>query len=207
MHCPALTFFSRNQRRVLTTLAVVFSIVGTCRGDDAAGLELFEKKIRPVLIQSCYECHSSQEDKPKGGLRLDSREAARTGGDSGAAIVPGKPDESLLIEALRHESFEMPPQAKLSDETIADFVNGSKSGHPTPAIAPIAARSTMRGRYCSMRGAIGGRCNRSSDLRCRRSKRILRAEPLTVLFWQSLRMQELPRRNKRARERSSGGRV
>ncbi len=136
MNCPSLTMFPRNQRCALMALAVVFSWMGTCRGDDAAGLELFEKKIRPVLIQSCYECHSSQEDKPKGGLRLDSREAARTGGDSGAAIVPGEPDESLLIEAMRHESFEMPPQAKLSDETIADFVKWIEIGAPDPRDRP-----------------------------------------------------------------------
>jgi len=136
MNYLLLTSFPRNQHRALTAVAVVFSLLGTCRGDDAAGLEFFEKNIRPVLIQSCYECHSSQEDKPKGGLRLDSREAARTGGDSGAAIVPGEPGESLLIEAMRHESFEMPPQAKLSDETIADFVKWIEIGAPDPRDRP-----------------------------------------------------------------------
>src|SRR5437867_10391038 len=60
---------------------------------DAAGVEFFEKEIRPVLVERCYECHSSQAKKLKGGLRLDSREGLRKGGDSGPVIVPGEPDK------------------------------------------------------------------------------------------------------------------
>jgi mono/diheme cytochrome c family protein len=61
--------------------------------DAAAGKEFFEKRIRPVLVRHCYECHSAAAKAPKGKLRLDSREAARAGGESGPAVVPGKPDE------------------------------------------------------------------------------------------------------------------
>src|SRR5436190_13485703 len=69
---------------------------------DREGLEFFERRIRPVLVEHCYECHSGAA-KIKGGLRLDSRDGWSRGGDSGSPIVPGKPDESLLIEAVRSD--------------------------------------------------------------------------------------------------------
>ena len=77
-------------------------------------IEAFEKNIRPLLIQHCYECHSVDSDKVKGGLLLDSREALLVGGDSGPAIVSGKPQASLLISAVKYQSYEMPPNGKLS---------------------------------------------------------------------------------------------
>jgi len=98
-------------------------------------LDFFETRIRPVLSQHCYACHSSQaaqEGKLRGGLRLDTRDEARKGGDSGPAVVPGKPDESLLVSALRHEDFEMPPKGKLPDRIIADFVKWIETGAVDP---------------------------------------------------------------------------
>src|SRR5947209_8779245 len=79
----------------------------------AAEKHFFEKQVRPLLIKHCYECHSSQAKVLKGSLRLDSRAGWMKGGDSGPAVVPGAPDESLLIEAIRYESLEMPPRGKL----------------------------------------------------------------------------------------------
>src|SRR5438309_1607678 len=77
-------------------------------------VEFFEQQVRPVLIQSCSKCHG--EAKQEGGLRLDSRAAAIKGGDSGAVIEPGKPEDSLLVEAIRYEGdIKMPPKAKLTD--------------------------------------------------------------------------------------------
>ena len=72
-------------------------------------VEFFEAKIRPVLIEHCYSCHSTDAKNIRGGLLLDSRVATLDGGESGAAVVPGNPEESLLLSALKHESFEMPP--------------------------------------------------------------------------------------------------
>jgi hypothetical protein len=70
----------------------------------------FEKKVRPLLIEKCVACHGSE--KQKGGLRLDSRAALLTGGERGAALVPGKPDESLILRALAHDGeLYMPAQA------------------------------------------------------------------------------------------------
>ncbi len=95
-------------------------------------IEFFEKKIRPVLLKHCYECHAADAKSVKGGLLLDTREATLKGGDSGAAVVPNNVDESMLISALRHESFEMPPKGKLSNAVIADFVAWVEMGAPDP---------------------------------------------------------------------------
>ena len=99
---------------------------------DKAGLDFFEAKIRPVLIAHCYECHSAEAKNVKGGLLLDSREAAHKGGDSGPAVVPKDVDESLLIGALKYDGFEMPPKGKLPDAVIADFVKWVEMGAPDP---------------------------------------------------------------------------
>jgi hypothetical protein len=94
----------------------------------------FEKSIRPVLAGKCYSCHSAEAKTPKGGLRLDTREGLRAGGDSGPALVPGEPAESLLIEALHHEDkgLRMPPKEKLPEAVIADFEQWVKMGAPDP---------------------------------------------------------------------------
>jgi len=80
-----------------------------------AGMEYFERQVRPVLVEQCYSCHSAEAKKGvKGGLRLDSREGLLKGGDTGPAIVPGHPEQSLLIRAVRYESddLQMPPKGK-----------------------------------------------------------------------------------------------
>lgn len=112
---------------------------------DAADAAFFEQKIRPVLVEHCYECHSEQAKKIKGGLRLDSRAGWLAGGDGGtAAIVPGKPEESLLIRAVQHleDDLAMPPkQPKLPDAIIADLVSWVKMGAPDPRDgAPLEAK-------------------------------------------------------------------
>ncbi|MDP1590482.1 MAG: DUF1549 domain-containing protein [Prosthecobacter sp.] len=100
-------------------------------------LAFFEKKIRPVLVNKCYECHSAEADKIKGGLALDTREGLRLGGDSGPAVVPGDLKASLLIEAIRYHNkdFAMPPQksgGKLPDAVIKDFEQWVSMGAPDP---------------------------------------------------------------------------
>lgn len=109
---------------------------------DPAQLEFFESRIRPVLIKSCYECHAADSKTVQGGLLLDSRAATLRGGDSGAAVVPGHPEDSLLLSALKYDSFEMPPQQRLPDHVIADFETWIKNGAvdprsgDAPALAP-----------------------------------------------------------------------
>jgi hypothetical protein len=99
---------------------------------DKAGIEFFEKHIRPVLVSKCYQCHAATSREIKGGLVLDTREGTRKGGESGPAIVPGNLDDSILIEALKHEGLEMPPDEKLSDDVIAKFEQWVKMGAPDP---------------------------------------------------------------------------
>ncbi len=101
----------------------------------AEQLSFFESKIRPVLVKSCYECHSVEAGKSKGGLLLDTREGTRIGGERGPAIVPRDPKKSWLLTAIAHTDAElkMPPkQAQLSKAVIADFEAWIKMGAPDP---------------------------------------------------------------------------
>ena len=107
-------------------------------GTDAAKIDFFESRIRPVLIEHCYACHANQAKEIKGGLLLDSRQGWQVGGDSGAAIVPGDPSASLLLNAVRHESLEMPPDQKLPDNVIADFSQWIRDGAADPREGEVA---------------------------------------------------------------------
>jgi cytochrome c553 len=99
-------------------------------------LEFFEQNIRPVLAEHCYECHSEEKGKNKGELTLDTRDGIRAGGDRGPAVVPGKPDESILINAIRqYGQLRMPPDSRggiLPDEVIANFEKWVKDGAADP---------------------------------------------------------------------------
>jgi Protein of unknown function (DUF1553)/Protein of unknown function (DUF1549)/Planctomycete cytochrome C len=119
-------------------------------GDDAGGVAFFEGKIRPVLVERCYECHSSGAKKLRGGLRLDTREGIRTGGDTGPAVVPGNLDESLLFQAISGAQGvdRMPPKGVLSAGVVADFREWIKMGAPDPrdGKAAVAAAAKLAGR-------------------------------------------------------------
>jgi hypothetical protein len=97
-------------------------------------LEFFETKIRPVLVEHCYKCHSASSEKMKGGLLLDTREGIRKGGESGHAVVPKNLDESLLIKAIRYgdEDLEMPPKEKLPATVLTDFEKWIRDGAVDP---------------------------------------------------------------------------
>lgn len=94
--------------------------------EDPAQLKFFESRVRPLLIANCYECHS--EEKQKGDLRLDSLATILHGGESGPAIVPGKPEESLLIESINYDSYEMPPKGKMDQESIDILTEWIRTG-------------------------------------------------------------------------------
>jgi hypothetical protein len=98
-------------------------------------LDFFEQKIRPILSDNCYKCHSEGAEKIKGGLLLDSRGGALKGGDTSPAVVPGHPEKSLLVRAINYtdKDLQMPPnERKLSDSQIADFTQWIKMGAPDP---------------------------------------------------------------------------
>ncbi len=132
-------------RPYLAALRVVFLALGWGCADvgsasDDAGNEFFEKQVRPVLVARCFECHSDKSDKPKGGLRLDSRTTALKGGDTGPAIVPGKPKDSLLVDAINYgELYQMPPKSKLPAEEIAALTKWVEMGAPWPDDAVATA--------------------------------------------------------------------
>jgi hypothetical protein len=106
-----------------TALDLLLSPTGAVAGAEPSReqMEFFEKKVRPVLVEHCYECHSAQAAKVRGGLLLDTRAGLRQGGVSGPAVVPGDAAASLLLQALRHEGRKMPPAGKRPDPVLADF--------------------------------------------------------------------------------------
>ena len=122
---------------------VLFAGSGRAADPDAAGLDFFEKKIRPVLAAKCYSCHSAEAEKAKNlkaGLFLDGKAGTLKGGDSGPAVVPGDPDASLLVKAIRHDGRKMPPKEKLPDAVAADFAAWVKIGAPDPRAGTVAKR-------------------------------------------------------------------
>ena len=112
------------------------SAVSVAAEPDAADVEFFEKKIRPVLIEHCLKCHSREAgEKLKGGLALDTREGVLKGGETGPAVVPGNLEKSLLIRAVRYTdaNLQMPPKnQKLSAQQIADLETWVRMGAPDP---------------------------------------------------------------------------
>ncbi len=102
--------------------------------DEAARLAFFEQRIRPVLVEHCHECHSADAKALKGGLRVDSRTGLLRGGDTRAAVVPGDPAASLLVEALSYTNrdLQMPPKGRLPDAVLADFTRWIAEGAVDP---------------------------------------------------------------------------
>jgi cytochrome c553 len=115
-------------------LAVAYLLLAAAPVDsgersDPAALEFFEKKVRPILVARCHQCHGPQ--KQKGNLRLDSRASILAGGDTGPAIVPEKPEESLLVDAIRYgDMYQMPPKSQLPPEEIETLVEWVRLGAP-----------------------------------------------------------------------------
>ena len=105
---------------------------------SAEQAEFFETTIRPLLADNCHACHSSRIDTPFGGLRLDSREGLLAGGDSGPAVVPGRPADSALVQRLHGRPVLMPPLGPLADDDVAALTRWVEMGAPWPA-APASA--------------------------------------------------------------------
>src|SRR5207248_2011607 len=119
----SIAYFRRSMRPLLLSLGALLSLaVPSAAQDPSARSEdakFFETRIRPLLLESCGKCHGAE--KQRGGLRLDSRAALLKGGDTGPAIIPGKPDESLLMKAVRYEGPEMPPKKRLKPDDVASL--------------------------------------------------------------------------------------
>src|SRR5687768_6198549 len=104
-------------------------------------IEFFEKKVRPALVKHCYECHAADAKKVRGELLLDTRAGVLKGGATGPAIVPGEPEKSLLITAVRHVDNDLKmPKEKLRDSEIKDLVAWVKMGAPDPRTGAVATK-------------------------------------------------------------------
>ena len=126
-------------------LALAF-LAGSFAADEAENLRFFEEKIRPLLSENCFKCHGPK--KQKAGLRLDARALLLKGGESGPAIVPGKPGETLLIEAVKYLSsdLEMPPKRKLGKRQVEDLTRWVAMGAPWPGGEVVAAGGDKPGK-------------------------------------------------------------
>jgi cytochrome c553 len=141
----------RPAKQLLQAAAFGFCVLPLHGADDKgkAAIAHFESKIRPALVKHCYECHSEDSKKLGGKLRLDTKEQTLKGGESGPALVAGKPEDSLLIFALKWEdNLEMPPDEPLPPAVIADFekwiamgATDPRSGPPVP-VAPFVETKT-----------------------------------------------------------------
>ncbi|HEX5444093.1 MAG TPA: DUF1553 domain-containing protein [Pirellulales bacterium] len=123
------------QTGLFTALTALLAMTRLAAAEPSARqIEFFETRIRPVLVEHCFECHGGGEKRTQGGLRLDSREGWATGGDSGPAMAPGQPDESLLLTALdyRDSSLQMPPRGRLPQNIIDDFRRWIEQGAADP---------------------------------------------------------------------------
>src|SRR5262249_9067648 len=116
-------------------LGILAAATTRATGADEVGNQLFESKIRPLLTEHCYKCHSASSAKLKANLYLDSREGMLKGGDSGPSVVPGQPTRSRLIEAIGYANvdLQMPPKSKLNDQQIADLTRWVMIGAPWPS--------------------------------------------------------------------------
>ncbi|MBI4909647.1 MAG: DUF1553 domain-containing protein [Acidobacteria bacterium] len=117
------------------------------------GEELFEKRVRPVLVRNCQPCHGAANQSS--GLRLDSRAAALKGGSKGPALVPGKPEESLLIRAVRHDGLKMPVGGKLKDDEIAALEEWVRSGAAWPQSASRNEANSQHWAFLPVKAAAG----------------------------------------------------
>ena len=116
--------------RSLLALVAAISFAPVAASAEPGGAKYFEQHVRPLLASKCIKCHGP--GKQEGGLRLDSLQAMLDGGDSGPALVPGETAASLIVEAVRYESFEMPPAGQLPEDQIAPLVNWIAAGAPWP---------------------------------------------------------------------------
>ena len=113
-------------------IVMIGAIPARAESVSPADREFFETKIRPVLVKHCYECHAADAKELGGKLLLDSRDGMLQGGESGPVVVAGKPAASLLIQALRYDGVEMPPEKPLAEVVIRDFQTWIARGAPDP---------------------------------------------------------------------------
>ena len=142
-----------------TKLSLAAILLAALASAQPPGAEFFEVKIRPVLVAHCYQCHSSKMTYPQGGLAVDTRAGLMNGGNSGPAIVPGKPASSLLFRSLQYNDIsKMPPSGKLADSIVQDFEQWIEVGAPDPRVEtalPERAAATRQRKLVASRKPAG----------------------------------------------------
>ena len=132
-------------RLAFTVLLVIGFALSSRAAQEAAkdlrGMGLFYDYVEPLLKQNCYECHSHEAKKAKGGMVLDSRASILQGGDSGPVLIPGEPESSLMIEAVLYgnEDLQMPPDYQLEQDDVARLREWISLGAPDPREGPAFA--------------------------------------------------------------------
>lgn len=125
----------------MAALLTGLPLVSICADELSPGdLDFFEKKVRPILVERCYECHSDESGKTKGNLAVDSKSALMQGGDNGPGLIAGNPDKSLIIEAVRYKNrdMQMPPKSALPAAEIKVLEEWVKRGAPDPRTQVVA---------------------------------------------------------------------
>ena len=149
-----MAFNSRLVALVLPALIVslpTLVLAQTVPSQDAVAVEFFEKKIRPLLADNCFNCHSTNTNS-QGGLRVDDRNGLTVGGNRGAAIVPGDPEKSLLIKAVRQtDKLKMPPMKQLSEQQIADLTTWIQDGAVWPKVEFTLPKGDPSPEYARLR--------------------------------------------------------
>ena len=163
---------------LLLSVAPLFAEDSAFSDEDIA---YFERKIRPLLAERCYSCHSKDAKVLHGELRLDSSAGLRQGGESGPLLVPGNPEESLLIQAVQYEDgLEMPPKGKLPEAEVAELVAWVKRGAPMPPVKWLG----LQRRLILKRDANSGRSNRCRNMHFPRLNLLTgRSKRWIISFW------------------------
>jgi hypothetical protein len=146
-----------SRRRCLAPLAFVLLTAAMAAArpsssDEAAAVDFFEKKVRPILVDNCYNCHSADTNS-QGGLRVDDRNGLINGGKRGPAVVPGRPDKSLLLRAVRQvdPKFSMPPKKRLTDQQVADLTKWIEDGAAWPRVRVPSTLGKPNAKYDELR--------------------------------------------------------
>ena len=133
-------------RPLLFALQILFLLSPCALAKDVRplpeDLQFFETRIRPILVEHCHECHSADAKEVGGKLLLDTRDGTLKGGEAGPAVIAGKPQDSPIIQAMRYDGIEMPPDKPLPETVVNDFVEWVRRGAPDPRTSGVAAADT-----------------------------------------------------------------
>ena len=185
---PQIFRDAHRMKRIQSILVMALALLAgraAASETDPGALKFFEEKIRPILAENCYSCHSVASKKLKGKLYLDSREGVARGGENGAIVVPGDPDKSRLILAVRYKlkDQEMPPDGPLKAAEVAALEAWVKMGCPDPRTSEVKLPA-LNARVIDVEKKAGnsGHFSRSKRLSRRKSRTWDGARPRSTIL-------------------------